>query len=221
MIVVVQCAATKRPNAGYLLRQDGQKVLFVADPMGVASDTGYMYAHPDDVSDTGDTWRERLVQYNAEPGPNPYGLLPAIELYENGSYRRLAEEFGVAKTYILSAGWGLISASFLTPSYDITFNTQAKRQAPWKFRTRRSAFNDLCQLPVGTTEPVLFFGGKDYVPLFRKLTDGIASKRTVFFNASQPPDAPGCTLQRFPTTTRTNWHYQCLNAFLEGRVAGA
>ena len=37
MIFVIQCAARKNPDAGYLRRRDGRKVMFVADP-GAAPD---------------------------------------------------------------------------------------------------------------------------------------------------------------------------------------
>ncbi len=29
---------------------------------------------------------------------------------------------------------------------------------------------------------------------------------------------PGYTLKRYLTTTRTNWHYGCANAFIDGEV---
>jgi hypothetical protein len=82
-------------------------------------------------------------------------------------------------------------------------------------------------LPAYTAEPVVFFGGKDYVPLFCKLTEGIKSRRTILYRASdkasekdsKPPKAPGCVLQGFPTASRTNWHYECVKAFLEDRIA--
>ncbi len=32
MIVVIQCAARKRPDAGHLKSTDGRQVIFVADP---------------------------------------------------------------------------------------------------------------------------------------------------------------------------------------------
>ena len=38
---------------------------------------------------------------------------------------QLVEIFGIDNVYILSAGWGLIRASFLTPNYDITFSAPA------------------------------------------------------------------------------------------------
>ena len=70
-------------------------------------------------------------------------------------------------------------------------------------------------LPEQTDEDILFFGGKDYLPLFCSLTDAIRSKKTAFYNSAPLPQADGCTLERFETTTRTNWHYECANAFLD------
>lgn len=107
----------------------------------------------------------------------------------------------------------MISASFLTPCYDITFTASAEG---WKRRKKRDAYNDLSMLPPGTDEQVLFLGGKDYLPLFTRLTAPLRSERIVFYNSATVPDAPGCRLVRFPTTTRTNWHYECANALLRG-----
>lgn len=219
MIAVIQCAATKRSGAGHLRQQNGTKVMFVADPARAPADSDWVFAHPDDVSDTGATWRQVLVRYNANTGNNPLGLLQAADLYQNTAYRRLVEHFDHSKVYILSAGWGLIGAPFLTPDYDITFSARARQDAPWKYRRTGDRYEDLCQLPADTAEPVIFFGGKDYVPLFCKLTVGITSKRTIFFNANRPPEAPGCVLERFPTTTKTNWHYECVKEFLARHIA--
>jgi hypothetical protein len=69
-----------------------------------------------------------------------------------------------------------------------------------------------------TTDEILFFGGKDYLPLFCTLTSAIRSPKIVFYNSARAPDLPGCTLRRFETTTRTNWHYECANEFLSERV---
>ena len=73
-------------------------------------------------------------------------------------------------------------------------------------------------LPDQTDEHILFFGGKDYLPLFCSLTGAIRSKKTIFYNSARLPQADGCTLERFETTTRTNWHYECANAFLDGAL---
>ena len=207
MTVVIQCAASKRPHAGSLRTADGRRVLFVADPAAAPPDPDATYARPDDTADDGRTWREHLVAYN-EAGINPYGLLRAFELYENPAYRQLVGQLGTENVYILSAGWGLIRADFLTPLYDITFSSAVKKSAPWKYRRRTDAYRDLSQIPETSSDEVFFLGGKDYVPLFSALTAGVAGERTILYNSDTPPYAPGCNLKRFHTAARTNWHYE-------------
>jgi hypothetical protein len=216
MIVVIQCAGSKRKNAGYLKAKDGRPVRFVAHPEFGPPAPSCVYARPDDASDARGTWRDQLLGYNANPGTNPLGLLPAFELYENDIYRALVKQFGVENTYILSAGWGLIDAAFLTPAYDITFSAQADN---FVRRRKQDAFCDLCLLPANTTEKVVCFGSKEYVPLFAALTSAVNGERILFYNSVTPPVAPGCTLVRFQTRTRTNWQYECAAAFLRGDLA--
>jgi hypothetical protein len=117
--------------------------------------------------------------------------------------------------FILSAGWGLISAGFLTPQYDITFSRSAEA---YKRRGKREHYSDLCMLPE-CADDVVFLGGKDYLPLFCTLTNSVRGRKTVFFNSKCTPDAPGCRLERFGTVARTNWHYQCANALIDGGLS--
>jgi hypothetical protein len=126
---------------------------------------------------------------------------------------------GIDHVYILSAGWGLISAAFLTPYYDITFSQAGEA---YKRRRHSDRYRDLQMLPKQTREPIVFFGGKDYLPLFATLTSSISTTKTVFYNSAQVPQMPGYVLRRFETRTRTNWHYECANAFVDGVIdAGA
>ncbi len=215
MIVVIQCAASKKPDAGYLQRRDGRKVLFVADPNEAPTNAPYDYARPDDVSDTSASWRNELLCYNASPGNNPFGLLPAWQLYENRTYELLAERYGTDRLYILSAGWGLIAADFLTPTYDITFSAQADR---YKRRRQKDRYNDLRMLPANTVEPVVFFLSMDYVPLACDLTAEVKGPRYLFYNSKTPPEAPGCILKHYQTRTRTNWQYECAKALMNGEI---
>ena len=127
MIVVIQCAATKRPAAGHLVTEGGKPVTFVANPLAAPADTVHEYARPDDPSGAGMSWREKLLRYNREPNGNPLGLCPAWQLYENKAYGRLVERFGLLHVYILSAGWGLSRGHFLKPYYDITSSDHAER----------------------------------------------------------------------------------------------
>ena len=218
MIVVIQCAGRKRGRAGFLKTRDGTPVSFVAQPQLAPPAERRVYARPDDLSDLGGSWREQLLAYNENPGDNPLGLLPAFELYENEIYRALVTRFGMERTYILSAGWGLINAAFLTPSYDITFSASAE-----DFVRRRNGdfYRDFCMLPNDVGGPIVFFGSRGYVPLFAELTRFVKGEKTVFYSASQPPVAPGCLLERFDTRKRTNWQYECATAFLSGEAKTA
>jgi hypothetical protein len=71
------------------------------------------------------------------------GLLPAWQLYDRPVYRELVHALGAENVFILSAGWGLLSADFLTPNYDITFSKTAKR---YKRRRVRDRYRDFCRV---------------------------------------------------------------------------
>ncbi len=215
MIVVIQCAAGKRPEAGHLIATSGKPVDFVAHPQIAPRDPDRVYARPDDRCEDGTSWRQLLLKYNDDPGRNHLRLYPAYHLYENKAYGRLVDRFGLKNVYVLSAGWGLIRADFLTPSYDITFSPSADA---YKRRRKTDRYDDFRMLPGNTKEDVVFLGGKDYLPLFCSLTDTIQSRKIVFFNSASVPWSNGCTFKRFETTTRTNWHYECANAILDGTV---
>ena len=137
-------------------------------------------------------------------------------LYENGAYGRLVERFGIPSVFILSAGWGLIRADFLTPYYDITFSKNPK-VPKFKRRNKSDRYDDFRMLPDDTQEEIVFFGSLDYLLQFCKLTAGVRGKRIVFYNSVASPRVGDCALKRFETTTRTNWHYECVDAFLDGK----
>lgn len=189
--------------------------MFVARPDDAPSGGNQIHARPDDISDTGKSWRNVLCEYNAASGDNPLGLLPAWRFYKNQTYEILADHCGHERLYILSAGWGLIRADFLTPNYDITFS-KASNVERFKRRSRKDTYEDFA-LPSGTTDSIVFFGGRDYVPLFCKLTARTKVHRTVFYAGKGGIDAPGCALRRFGNAF-TNWHYQCAKAFVKGEL---
>jgi len=212
--IVIQCAAKKRPDAGYLANSNGTRILFVADPENAPLYKDTLYARPDDIAEDGKTWRELLLDYN-KLEDNPLELSPAYKLYMNSTYQMLVDRYGVNNVFILSAGWGLIDAAFLTPKYDITFSPSADA---YKRRRKRDHYNDLCMLRADSDDDLVFFGGKDYLPLFCKLTQNYLGNRFVFYNSAIQPNTPGCTLIRYRTSTRTNWHYGCAKDFIAGEI---
>ena len=163
---------------------DGQPVVFVAQPEyapeRAAEGTGFVYARPDDIADTGRTWREELVAYNQQHNPdiadiplghhvsggldanlidrspstavNPLGLLPAWRLYKNKTYRLLADTFGPRNFYVFSAGWGLVRSDFMIPDYDITLSPNATGPDKYKRRRKDDLYDDFAMLPIAPTD---------------------------------------------------------------------
>jgi hypothetical protein len=215
MIVIITCANRKQRHAGHLATKQGTPVSFVASPDCAVEKDGRYFARPDDVSDTGKTWRQLLLEYNETARINPLGLLPAYQLYQDPIYARLVQRFGIDRVFILSAGWGLIRSDFLTPVYNITYSGSAE---PLNRRKKNHVYRDFCMLPEHLDEPAVFFGGKDYLPLLCPLTVSLTGKKTAYFNLGATPNAPGWDLTRFVTTTRTNWQYECAAAFLNGAL---
>jgi len=207
MIVVIQCAASKRSQAGAFRSDDRREILFVANPSLAPYSGRFTHARPDDSASGNETWRDRLSTYN-ESGGNPFNLLRAYELYENPVYPELVRKFGIVNVYILSAGWGLIAADFLTPLYDITFSNSVRKDAPWKLRRNGDRYKDYRRLAPEDDE-VVFLGGKDYISLFLDLTQEVRGERKIFYNSNIAPNATSCRLERFVTRTKTNWHYEC------------
>ena len=206
--VVIQCAARKRPHAGHLTTEDDKPVLFVANPQTAPQRPGVLYRRPDDTALSTLSWRDVLVQYNEVHGggeENPLGLLPAWRLYADSTYEHLADRLGDDSLFILSAGWGLIPAGYLTPNYDITFAADAEDH---KRRRAHERYADFSMLPKDSSRPIHFLGGKSYVSLFCRLTEGTSAERIVH-HVGEPPHAPNCRTVRFETLRRTNWHYEC------------
>lgn len=215
MKVVIACAKSKACNAGYMKTTDGRCVKFVGDPdlaRAASPKPGFCYARPDGEAGDSKTWRDKLIAYNEScVEANPLGLLPAYKLYTPNKpykdiYTQLVEIFGIDNVYILSAGWGLIRASFLTPNYDITFSGQAdayKRRG----KSQYSQYCDSNHLESAIDEDLLFFGGKDYLPLLCYLTQCYQGRRIVYYLGNKP-NCDDVKFVPYKTSTRI-WYYEC------------
>lgn len=217
MIVVIQCQSKKHPGRT-LKSGSGKPVAFVAQPQSdLLPADGNIYARPDDLSDDGRSWRKVLLDYNSN-AENPLHLYRAYDLYQDPVYRRLAERVTVPKLYILSAGWGLISAAFLTPYYDITFS-QVPRDQKYKQRRKGDQYDDFAMICPEPIDRIVFFGSKSYLPLFCRLTSEVSTEKLIFYNSDEAPEAPGCMLKKYPNPKRdTNWQFDCANDFLDGAI---
>lgn len=215
MKIVIQCAASKDPRAGTLRVTEGKPVRFIAQPFEAPSANECIYARPDDDSGDGRSWREHLLEYNRQPGDNTLNLLPAYKLYGHPTYSALVDEYGVKSVFVLSAGWGLIPANFLTPTYDITFSSKVQKH---KHRKKRDVYEDFAFLPQDQTDPLVFLGGKNYLAMFCQLTQEYKERRIAFYNAKVEPHFSGVELIRYVTTRRINWHYLCAKAVIDGDI---
>lgn len=219
-IVVIQCAGSKQPEAGTFM-QNGLPVKFVAHPNLAADDGACIYAHPDDSSVAGNSWRDKLLNYNErhrKSNENPFRLLQAGQLYTPPApyseiYRDLVRKYTAKHVYILSAGWGLISACFLVPDYDITFSYVKCKK--WVTRGRRDLFADFLQISNETKVPIVCFGGEKYIRQFHKQTQSFDCQKIVFHKSVSTPRESGYEYRRYKTTTR-NWHYECALRFMQG-----
>ncbi len=218
MKVIIQCAASKVPDAGSLVTQGGRPVRFVAQPGDAPDREEWLFARPDDPSDRpGQSWRQRLVTYNCAHD-NPLGLLKAYRLYKHPIYKELVTSLGADNVLILSAGWGLVRADYLLPIYDITFK-RTKPNEDYRCRRLQDKFHDFCHLQGNEKGPVVFFSGKDYFPLLWELTAPLTCDKVLFYASARPPDeVQGWRAKRFERN-HTNWQYTCAREFLEGKLS--
>ncbi len=208
MIAVIACAGRKR-DVGFLTDEHGVCVNFVGCPEKAPAD-GSKYVSPDSLSPYGVTWRAYVAMQQDSR------LVPAYQLYADPIYQAMFARLG-HRMYILSAGWGLIAASFGIPNYDITYSLDRSR--PWTWRDPMAdelCRNDFAQLPNAGSEMV-FFGGAKYRPRFAALSQQYRGRRCFYHRSDgegSQPRLEGCEPLPFRTCRRTNWHYECARKVL-------
>ena len=82
MRIVIQCAASKHPEAGYFRTADGNPIEFVAHPQYAPRLEDCTFAHPDDLAAVdADTWRKHVADYNSSAAENTaYPVVPGAGL---------------------------------------------------------------------------------------------------------------------------------------------
>lgn len=63
---------------------------------------------------------------------------------------------------------------------------------------------------------MLFFGSKDYLPLFDRLTSGGRHRASSSLTRRTRRRLAAARTVRFATNTQTIWHYECVYAFVAG-----
>jgi len=217
MKIVIQCAQTKHQAAGTFSNVSGQKVCFVPKPeqCSVSLPQSISCRPDEEIGYKPGTWRELLVRYN-RLNSNPNALFRAADLYRPRIYQSLVAQYSWKNVFILSAGWGLVRADYLIPTYDITFSAQA---SPCKRRSQMDFYEDFRHLQdhgVSPDETIYFFGGKDYLALFHLLTQDITTAKTVYYAGKISEKHDGYHYVQYKRFT--NWHYACAREFMEGKL---
>lgn len=226
MRIVIQCAGSKIAMARPFKDETGFPLRFVAHPD--LTHPGPQQVRPDDLIKPGSsaTWRDLLIEYNdlgeanEENHTNSFGLSMAGDLYEPRAYGSLVRVFGYENVYILSAGWGLVRASYWLPTYDITFSSAKDVPAYARRRMTEDGWKDFNHLledwqdgEIEPKEEIVFFGGQSYLPLYVDLARGIPCQKLIY-QKSATPEIEGFTIRRYAGKTSTNWHYAAIRDFM-------
>jgi hypothetical protein len=171
---------------------------------------------PDDnIALQNKTWRTYLIEQQLD-----VNLKRAYQLYSRNEYNCLYNKFK-NDFYILSAGWGLVNSEFRLPKYDITFSNG--ENVPIKTRRNRNiaaapVYKDFNQLEVNDKEDIFFIGGKEYLKLFYKLTQGLENRKIIFYYGLDNCPTPIVNQNtfifiNFPSTDNRRWHYEVARFF--------
>ena len=233
-IIVIQCQGRKTQESW---RCGNQQVIFVADKKKYDEKSnrasGLVPYEPDDfVSNSSTmTWRQIFLEYyqtKRKPAvlQDANELPEAWQLYRHSAYRCLVEnkKYGKENVFILSAGWGLVNADYWLPPYNITFSTaentpdyaRTSVKKLWQ-RLEPLKYNPLCKIANKDTT-IYFFGGKDYIPLYYHLTCNLPCRKVVYYKSAKIPRHKGYEYVPYAGDIVTNWHYQCLKDFMEGKL---
>ncbi len=200
--------------------------MFVAQPdLYTQTSPAVRACQPDDViGPEAGTWRQALVEYNRQyrlDGANPFSLLPAGCLYKHKVYQSLVGAYGSPNVYILSAGWGLIRSDYLLPDYNITFSKQGKVPEHAQRERNQDKFwhgvNHLLDAGLQPEEPIHFFGGKSYLPLYYQLANPLVGRKVIHYMGKMR-DADrriGYEYEVHTGRENMNWQYGAADLFIQ------
>jgi hypothetical protein len=224
MIIVIQCAGRKDPNA-ITLTLNRNAVHFVAQPQD-----GQMDKRPwDQIPGSDKTWIDCVKAYNEAGGvmPDEYiklnigtedgrQLMQCGNLYKPPVYRELTAACGLKNVYILSAGWGLVRADKYIPNYDVTFARRGDPGVRIKVEDRRLYPSLSDEIP--DDEEINLFFSRSYALYWSHLYRG-ASQRTVLhwrLGQKLPKGKYGTKPPHDCGSQMTNWQYTAAQQFIAG-----
>lgn len=209
--VVMICASDK--NDGGVLKYNEKIVKFYAQ----RNIEKYEFL-PDDYMPGPDiTWRNYVI---AIQNPNSIPMM-AFQLYKKEVYRKLFNRYGES-FYILSAGWGLVRATYRLPNYDITFSNNAENNKIRNYNPHDQYhdFNHLSE--INEDEDIIYIGGKDYLPLFYELTQDLQNRKIVYWKAKDIPmpqkNKETFIFRFYEINYNQNWHYELAETIATGII---
>jgi len=166
--------------------------------------------HPDEIMENEKiSWREYLLKNQDDKN-----LLEAYKLYNREEYRYLHKKYR-NNFYILSAGWGLVNSDFKIPKYDITFSNSASLKNKRKSNSfAESIYKDFNQLKLIDKEDIVFFGGKDYLNIFYKLTQDFKNRKIIYYYGKKPNipksivNSNNFYFVKYQSNNNRGWHYE-------------
>ncbi len=215
MIIVIQCANRKVPNAA-TLTLNGEAVHFVAQPQNE-----HMDKRPwDQIPGSDKTWIDCVMAYN-EAGstmPDEYiklnigtedgrQLMPCGNLYEHPVYRELTTTRGLKNVYILSAGWGLVRADKFLPNYNVTFSQLGDIRVRISVAERLQYASISDEIP--DNDQINLFISRAYAPYWSYLYQGAPQRTILHWRLGQelPKGKYGTVIKHDCGDQVTNWQY--------------
>lgn len=138
-------------------------------------------------------------------------------------YEILYERFK-ENLYILSAGWGLVNATYRLPEYDITFSNSKNNYNQRKYKD--NSFYDFNQLNLESDEDIVFIGSDSYIKSFLNLTIGTRNRKIIYHYGNQPdyilPDNTFIyreyNTENYNTIPKRTWYLELAYKFADGLI---
>lgn len=214
-IPVLSCSGEKIKD--WFSYSDEQHIMFVASPEAVLNapppkfPLGIKYCRPDDkIFDTEDTWLD-LVKKQNHPD-----LIPAYQLYKRDIYHKFYMKYR-NNFYIISAGWGIIRASYKIPAYNITYSN-SKSVPKYSRRINSDKWNDFNHLKEDSANfdensIIILFSGSNYIESFCNMTKFIKNRKIIYYTAQSISKKDGFEYSKYKKNF-TNWHYEAAKEYL-------
>ena len=215
MKIVIGCSKNKIADP---FVYNGKEIEFTAYPKKATKENCDFF-HPDDIiTQRGISWRDLVEQLQHEENNN---LVASCKIYKRKIYKDLYNKFG-DNLLIFSAGWGIITAQYRIPCYDISFSSNSPSYSK---RLKTSIFQDHNHL-IGTAdnENIVLIAGYEYALAFCKITKNLKNKKIIFYKNrnllknNEFVERDDFEFIYYQTTINTNWQYDLAKRLISNSI---